>query len=132
MSIGIVIVDDSDYMRQRLKSALNEEEFHIVGEAPNGAIATELYKQYDEHIDLVLMDIVMKKANGVQACKAIKDDIDPEANVIMCTSVSQKKKMLLAKRAGADGYVTKPFSESDIRRAIEDVLDISLQAPTTQ
>jgi two-component system chemotaxis response regulator CheY len=121
MTLGILIVDDSDFMRSRLKKALDDDAYTIVAEAPNGAWAVKRYKQYREQIDLVLMDIVMRKANGVKATAAIKE-LDPDVKVIMCTSVGQRKKMKLAARAGADGYVTKPFDDEDIVGAINDVL----------
>lgn len=121
MTIGILIVDDSDYMRRYLKKMLDDDEYEIVAEATNGAWAVQLYKEHQEEIDLVMMDIVMRKANGVKATAAIRR-LDSDANILMCTSVGQKKKMELAARAGADGYVTKPFDESDIREAIDHVL----------
>jgi two-component system chemotaxis response regulator CheY len=121
MTVGILIVDDSDYMRRYLKKMLDDDEYEIVAEATNGAWAVQLYKEHEEEIDLVMMDIVMRKANGVKATAAIRR-LDPDANILMCTSVGQKKKMELAARAGADGYVTKPFDESDIREAIDHVL----------
>jgi two-component system chemotaxis response regulator CheY len=121
MSVGILIVDDSDYMRRYLKKTLDHDEYNIVAEASNGAWAVQLYKEHQEAVDLVMMDIVMRKANGVKATAAIKR-LDPDARILMCTSVGQRKKMELAARAGADGYVTKPFDESDIREAIDHVM----------
>lgn len=121
MSLGIMIVDDSDYMLSRLKSALGQGEYEIIDEAPNGAWAVQKYKEHQEDIDLVLMDIVMKKANGVKATAAIKQ-LDPDSRIIMCTSVGQRKKMKLAARAGADGYITKPFDDQDIIDAINEVM----------
>lgn len=121
MPIGILVVDDSDYMRSRLKAALNEDEYEIIAEAPNGAWAVQQYKQHKDEIDIVLMDIIMRKANGVKATAAIKQ-IDPSARIIMCTSVGQRKKMKLAARAGADGYVTKPFDDADLTNAISSVM----------
>ena len=122
MAIGILLVDDSNYMRSRLKSALGDE-YYIVAEAENGVKAVQLYKENQDEIDVVLMDIVMKKANGVKATAAIKKQLDPDARIIMCTSVGQQKKMKLAARAGADGYVTKPFDDEDVINAINDVLE---------
>jgi two-component system chemotaxis response regulator CheY len=121
MSLGILIVDDSDYMRSRLRSALDDGDYYVVDEAPNGAWAVKKYKEHRGSVDLVLMDIVMRKANGVKATAAIKQ-LDPDVKVIMCTSVGQRKKMKLAARAGADGYVTKPFEDDDIIGAINEVM----------
>lgn len=117
MSTGVLIVDDSHFMRNLLRQIL-EEEYHIVGEAANGAEAVKLYKERDP--DVVMMDIVMPKCNGIKATAAIKK-IDPDARVIMCTSVGQREKMKLAVKAGADGYVTKPFEEPNVRKALTDV-----------
>lgn len=121
MTLGVLIVDDSDFMRRRLKKALEGDDYEIVAEAPNGAWAVKEYNKHGEDIDLVLMDIVMRKANGVKATAAIKR-LDEDAKIIMCTSVGQRKKMKLAARAGADGYVTKPFSDEDLVAAVTDVM----------
>jgi len=117
MSTGVLIVDDSHFMRNLLRQIV-EQDHRIVGEATNGAEAVKLYKEHDP--DLVMMDIVMPKCNGIKATAAIKK-IDPDARVIMCTSVGQREKMKLAVKAGADGYVTKPFEEPSVRKALTDV-----------
>lgn len=121
MALGILIVDDSDYMRARIKSALGEDDYEIVAEAENGAWAVKQFKKHQDEIDLVMMDIVMRKANGVKATAAIKK-LDPETEIIMCTSVGQRKKMQLAAKAGADGYITKPFGDDDVAQAIAEVI----------
>lgn len=120
MTVGILVVDDSDYMRSRLKAALDEDDYEIVAEAPSGAWAVQKYKEHQEDVDVVLMDIVMPKANGVKATAAIKH-LDGDARIIMCTSVGQRKKMELAARAGADGYITKPFDDDEIQAAIDSI-----------
>jgi two-component system chemotaxis response regulator CheY len=121
MPIGILVVDDSDYMRRRLKTALDEDAYEIVAEASNGAWAVQKYKQHQDEVDLIMMDIVMRKANGMKATAAIKQ-IDPAVKVVMCTSVGQRKKMMLAAKAGADGYIKKPFDDGDIAEAIRGVM----------
>ena len=121
MTIGILLVDDSDFMRGRIRTILDEGDYEIVAEAVDGADAVRAYKQHAEAVDIVLMDIVMSKANGIKATAAIKQ-LDPDARIVMCTSVGQHKKMKLAARAGADGYVTKPFEDTEIVDAIDTVL----------
>lgn len=122
-AIGILIVDDSDYMRRYLKQILDDDEYEIVAEASNGAWGVQMYKEHRDEIDIVMMDIVMRKANGVKATAAIKQ-LDEDARILMCTSVGQKKKMELAARAGADGYVTKPFNDAAICNAIDHVMSL--------
>jgi two-component system chemotaxis response regulator CheY len=114
----VLIVDDSDFMRNLLREIL-EENFEIVDEAENGVEAVELYREYDP--DLVMMDIVMPIRDGIEATNEITGS-DPGANVIMCTSVGQEEKMKNAVKAGADGYITKPFQKPNVLEAIDDVV----------
>jgi two-component system chemotaxis response regulator CheY len=68
-----------------------------------------------------MMDIVMPIRDGIEATDEIKS-ADPDASVIMCTSVGQEEKMKEAVKAGADGYITKPFQKPSVMEAIEDVV----------
>jgi two-component system chemotaxis response regulator CheY len=116
--MDVLIADDSDFMRSLLREIL-EEEYHVVGEAENGVEAIELY---DEHRpDLVMMDIVMPIRDGIEATSEITDS-DPRANIIMCTSVGQEQKMKSAIKAGAEGYITKPFQKPSVLEEIGDVV----------
>lgn len=122
MTVGVLIVDDSGYMRARVASALNMDGFEVIAEAENGAEGVKQFKAHQGEIDLVMMDIVMRKANGVKAAAAI-NKLDDSVRIIMVTSVGQKKKMKLAAKAGASGYLIKPFSDEDVREAVADVFD---------
>ncbi|MFC7027041.1 chemotaxis protein CheY [Halomicroarcula sp. GCM10025324] len=114
----VLIADDSEFMRNLLREIL-EEDHTIVGEVENGVEAVEVYKE--ETPDLVMMDIVMPIRDGIEATDEIKS-ANPNANVIMCTSVGQEEKMKEAVKAGADGYITKPFQKPSVIEAIEDVV----------
>lgn len=114
----VLIADDSEFMRNLLREIL-EEDHTIVGEVENGVEAVEVYDA--ERPDLVMMDIVMPIRDGIEATDEIKRE-DPDANVIMCTSVGQEEKMKEAVRAGADGYITKPFQKPSVIEAIDDVV----------
>ncbi|MFW6458464.1 MAG: chemotaxis protein CheY [Halodesulfurarchaeum sp.] len=118
MTRDVLLVDDSEFMRNLLREIL-EEEFDIVGEAENGVEAVEMYKEHRP--DLVMMDIVMPIRDGIEATAEIKKG-DPNSNVIMCTSIGQEEKMKKAVKAGADGYITKPFQKPSVMDAINDVL----------
>ncbi len=114
----VLIADDSEFMRNLLREIL-EENHTIVGEVENGVEAVEVFKE--EQPDLVMMDIVMPIRDGIEATDEIKNT-DPSANVIMCTSVGQEEKMKEAVKAGADGYITKPFQKPSVMEAIQDVV----------
>lgn len=117
MASQLLIVDDSEFMR-RLFREIAEERFEVV-EAGNGVEAVEVYKERTP--DLVVMDIVMPIRDGIEATIQIKQH-DANARVIMCTSIEQEEKMKAAAKAGADGYITKPFQKSSVVEAINDVL----------
>ena len=118
MAQDVLLVDDSEFMRNLLREILAGE-FEIVGEAENGVEAVEMYKEHRP--DLVMMDIVMPIRDGIEATAEIKNG-DAGAHVIMCTSIGQEEKMKKAVKAGADGYITKPFQKPSVMDAIEDVL----------
>ncbi len=118
MTRDVLLVDDSEFMRNLLREIL-EEEFDIIGEAENGVEAIELYKEHQP--DLVMMDIVMPIRDGIEATAKIKEE-DAGANVIMCTSIGQEEKMKKAVKAGADGYITKPFQKPSVMDAINNVI----------
>ncbi len=115
---NVLIADDSEFMRNLLREIL-EENHTIVEEAENGVEAIEVFNQ--EQPDLVMMDIVMPIRDGIEATDQIKTD-NPDATVIMCTSVGQEEKMKEAVKAGADGYITKPFQKPSVMEAIQDVV----------
>ncbi|MFB6109198.1 MAG: response regulator [Haloplanus sp.] len=116
MAVDVLIVDDSEFMRNLLREIL-EGEHNIVGEAENGVEAVEMHEEMGP--DVVMMDIVMPIRDGIDATAEIKSDHDTK--VIMCTSVGQEEKMKEAVRAGADGYITKPFQKPNVLEEIENV-----------
>jgi two-component system, chemotaxis family, chemotaxis protein CheY len=115
----ILIVDDTLFMRTLLKNILFSGGHAIVGEAGDGDEAIEKYKELKP--DLVTMDVVMPKMNGIEALKAIKA-LDPNARIIMCTAVGQEQMVKLAIKSGARGYVVKPFQAPKVLEEIKNVL----------
>ncbi|MCH7661458.1 MAG: response regulator [Euryarchaeota archaeon] len=114
----VLIVDDSEFMRSLLREILADD-YEIIAEAENGVEAVELYNEHGP--DLVMMDIVMPIRDGIEATTAITGE-DSSARVIMCTSVGQEEKMKMAVKAGASGYITKPFQKPSVLEAIDDVI----------
>lgn len=118
MSIKILIVDDSQFMRALLKKILVAE-FTVVGEATNGIEAVKMYEKLNP--DVVTMDVVMPKMDGITATSHIVKR-NPEAKVVMCTSVGQEEKIKKAISAGAKGYVNKPFQAPKVLQEIKSVI----------
>ena|SRR6056297_3106451 len=117
MAPQLLIVDDSDFQRTMIRQAIDGE-FDVVAEAANGVEAVE---KYERHLpDAITMDIMMPEMDGVAATDEIKSRDDPPV-VVMVTSVDQQSKMKQAVKAGADGYVTKPFEPEDIQKELQSV-----------
>lgn len=115
----ILVVDDTAFMRALLKNILFSGGHTIIGEAENGEEAIAKFRELKP--DLVTMDVVMPKMNGIEALKSIKG-IDPVARVIMCTAVGQEQMVKLAIKSGARGYIVKPFQAAKVLEEINTVL----------
>ncbi|OPY57253.1 MAG: Chemotaxis protein CheY [Pelotomaculum sp. PtaU1.Bin035] len=119
MGKRILIVDDAAFMRMMIKNIVTKNGYEVIGEAENGKVAVELYKQHKP--DLVTMDITMPEMNGIEGVKAIRS-VDPGANVIMCSAMGQQAMVMEAIQAGAKDFIVKPFQQDRILQAIERVL----------
>ena len=116
----VLVVDDAAFMRMMLKNILSANGHEIVGEAENGAQSLEKYAQLKP--DLVTMDIVMPQLDGIEATREITRG-HPGARIIMCTAVGQQAKVLEAMKAGAKGYIIKPFQAPKVLAEINKVLN---------
>ena len=120
MNKRILIVDDTAFMRMLLKEILTLNGYSVAGEATNGSEAIEMYMQIKPA--LVLMDIVMPVMSGIEATKNIIKR-DPGAKIIMCTAVGQTSTIRDAMKAGASGYIVKPFQAANIAEEMNKVLN---------
>ncbi|MCH6266593.1 response regulator [Neobacillus citreus] len=102
----IMVVDDSQFMRNLIKEILNEANIRNIIEAENGEEAVKKYKLYSP--DVVVMDITMPLLNGLDALEEIIK-IAPKAKVIMCSSVGQQSTIQDALKIGASDFVVKPY-----------------------
>jgi RNA polymerase sigma factor (sigma-70 family) len=116
MSIKVLIADDHTILRDGLKELLNNEEsIKVIGEAGDGLEAVE--KTCKLKPDIVILDIIMPKMNGISSIKKIKDKNPPTEIVIL----SIKDDILYAYQAlqaGAIGYLTKKTAADKVVRAI--------------
>lgn len=108
----ILIVDDTLFMRVKLKALLQNMGYEVVGEAGNGLEAIEQFKILRP--DITTMDITMPEMDGVTALRQIKS-LDPHALVIMISALGQESMIVDAIRAGARHYILKPFEEDKVK-----------------
>ncbi len=109
MDYKILIVEDEKNISDIIKFNLNKEEFETVC-AYDGEEG--LQKFYEEDPDLVLLDIMMPKMDGLTVCKEIRKT--SEVPIIMLTAKAEEADKVLGLEALADDYVTKPFSNKEL------------------
>lgn len=119
MAKNIMIVDDAAFMRMMIKDILTKNGYNVVGEAENGAVAIDKYKECKP--DLVLMDITMPEMDGLQALKKIKEN-DPSATVIMCSAMGQQAMVIESIQSGAKDFIVKPFQADRVLEAVKKVV----------
>jgi len=112
----VLIVDDSNFMRRLIKKILIKSDCEVVGEANNGKLGVEMYKELKP--DFVTMDLVMDEMNGLDALKLILE-IDPNASVIMVSSMGQDVVVRDAIVLGAKNFLIKPLDEKQVVDAIK-------------
>ncbi|AKA69540.1 MULTISPECIES: response regulator [Clostridium] len=117
--MGVLIVDDSMFMRHLITKILNKHEINILGEAANGREAIDKYKELKP--DVVTLDLMMNEMTGLEALEEIMK-IDPEAQVIICSSMGQKAFIKEAIELGARGFVIKPFDEDALVDEVQKAL----------
>jgi two-component system chemotaxis response regulator CheY len=105
---------------QRLLEKMGHE---VVYQATNGDEVVNYYSRNWMDVDIILLDVVMPKMDGLQALRHILR-INPQAKVIMVTAISNTSIVTGAMRVGAKEFVTKPFRLSEFVKAINKVISM--------
>ena len=121
-SARILVVDDDPQIRRVLRTALIAQGYEVA-DARNGEEAVE--KLHDEKPDLVILDMNMPRMNGLETCRSIRTTSD--VPIIMLTVRDAESDKVEALDAGADDYMTKPFSSPELLARIRAALRRSPQ-----
>lgn len=117
--IRILIVDDHAVVREGLRSFIQiKPDLEVVGEAADGIEAVEKARELEP--DVVLLDIVMPRQDGIGAIKQLKEEGCP-ARILVITSFAEDDQIFPAIRAGALGYLLKDSRPEELIQAIRDV-----------
>jgi NarL family two-component system response regulator LiaR len=117
--ISVLIADDHAVVRRGLRTFLElQQEIEVVGEAADGEQAVAAAERLEP--DVVLLDLVMPRAEGVSAIQGIRDR-SPGTRVIVLTSFLDDDKLLPAVRAGAAAYLLKDVEPHELVNAIRTV-----------
>ena len=115
--IRVLFVDDHEMVRIGVSAYFSAQpDIEVVGEADNGKTAIELALSLRP--DIILMDLVMKEMDGIEATRQIMQQW-PEAKVIIVTSFLDDDKVYPALEAGATSYILKTSKASDIAEGFD-------------
>lgn len=115
----VLLCDDSRALRMLAASQLEEAGFQVVGEAGNGNEALARYRELKP--DLVLLDLVMPECDGRQALARILAH-DPQAKVVILSSLGAQSDIEECLRAGARSYLQKPIDPEVMERVLREAL----------
>jgi two-component system chemotaxis response regulator CheY len=117
----VLIVDDSPTVRQQVSVALKQAGFEVV-EAADGFEGVSKVSA-DRDIRMVILDVNMPRMNGLEMLDKVKQDADNAGlHVVMLTSEGQQALIERAKKAGAKGWIVKPFKAELLVAAVRKLL----------
>lgn len=111
----VLIADDSKFMRGLIRSNVEAYGHEVVAEAENGKEAIEAYMRH--YPDLVFIDMVMPVMGGLEAIVEIIA-IDPNAHIVMCSSMGHATYVREAIQKGVQDFIVKPFSPDKMKEVL--------------
>jgi len=119
----VLIADDEHNIRHILDFSLHAEGFDVLS-AHTGEDALSLAREAAP--DLIILDVMMPGKGGIETCRALKQDRQTAAiPVILLTARSSKADRQAGQEAGADDYITKPFSPQKVIDAVQRLLGVA-------
>ena len=117
MAKRILLVDDEPLILKGLRFTLEQEGYEILT-AADGEEALQVF--FEEPVDLVLLDVMLPKLDGIQVCQRIRESSN--VPILMLTAKGEDMDKILGLEYGADDYMTKPFNILEVKARIKTVL----------
>jgi CheY-like chemotaxis protein len=118
MSRGVLVVDDDPFIRKLIATTLEDVAEFELHEASDGLEALTIAQR--EHPTLVFLDVDMPRLNGIDACRRLREQPDTrDTTIVMLTAAHGDGVERQAEEAGADLFLTKPFSPLDLLRLVD-------------
>lgn len=118
-SIRVLVVDDHELIRRGVSAVLDQQEdFQVVGQTGSGSAAVILAKQ--EQPDIILLDIFLGNANGLDVAQQLQRAC-PETRIVIVTGYTDESYVLHAMRIGVHGYLPKALPSEEMLAALRSV-----------
>lgn len=108
----VLIAEDEAAIREFIVINLRRGGYEVL-EAEDGAMALELYNAYSGDVDVAVLDVMMPNVDGLEVCKQLRN-ANKNIGIIMLTAKTQEMDKITGLMMGADDYVTKPFSPTEL------------------
>lgn len=115
----LMIVDDSMIIRNRISRAANRK-YSIVSTAKNGKEAVEQCKKYQP--DIITIDLTMPEMDGIETIPKLIE-VKPDVQILVVSALNDEATGLEALELGASGFLTKPFTDNTLMKALNDIVD---------
>lgn len=116
----LMIVDDSNIIRNRIQRAYNDSQFMLVATASNGVDALQKFEMHRPQV--VTMDLTMPQMDGLECIQKLVE-IDSSVRILVISALSDKSTGIKALSLGASGFLYKPFSEDELVQALEELMN---------
>jgi len=123
----ILVIEDEEIVLDVSKALLEKLGYHVLT-AETGQEAIEITKTFDDHIDLAILDMVLPDMGG-KAVYALLKAVRPKLKVIVCTGYSIDGPAQEILDAGAEAFIQKPFSITEMSNKLKEVLEANLSHP---
>lgn len=115
----LMIVDDSNIIRNRIERSLKNLSVEVVAMAGNGEEALRLFKEHNP--DLVTMDLTMPEMDGLECIQRIRE-ISKDTSILVVSALSDRQTGLKALQYGARGFICKPFTDEQLVIALSKLI----------
>ena len=120
MTIKLMIVDDSNIIRSKINRTLTQHNIEVVATACNGEEALSLFSENKP--DIVTMDLTMPLMDGLECIRALRK-LNGKVQILVISALADKSTAIQALMEGAQGFLCKPFTESELTEAIDELLE---------
>lgn len=125
MTYRLMIVDDSNIIRNRIERSFQNSEIEIVATASNGVEALEQFAKFRP--EFVTMDLTMPEMDGLECIQKMVSQ-GTGVNILVVSALSDKTTALQALQYGARGFICKPFGEDELTNALNRLISLTQKA----